>query len=431
LNRPKIKKSENQYRYGAYSLLVRRFLNGLVVIIISIFFVTINIPAKTVHERLDLDDNNSVSNEPLPENVYNEIDTLSTWYRYLDTSGHKAAENYIFSRFSDLGLNTTRQEYTVSRPDGDARGCNVLGLLEGSCEPDKWLVIGGHYDANIYAASGAYDNAVGAGTVLELARVFTEKYGSESISGPEISILFATWDAEEGGGAGSTHFLNNLAEDITIVSCLNFDMYCLNYPVKNRIPGSQEEYYKLNLYTSPVNDFSGYSDVEYNETTLENFTNFQDLLSNITYEKFGHPSEWVIVMDDTALVSDHRHFIRQAIPAVWFRGMNEYPRDQGDMNERNFKHTPVDTLETMERYAGGKNELIKGIDTGLSIGYELILGIVQWFTLDNDNHLDPDSNRPDDNEEGFSNMAWLIAGVCGMVALGVIYFYKYHTKKKK
>jgi hypothetical protein len=171
--------------------------------------------------------------------------------------------------------------------------------------------------------------------------------------------------------------------------------------------------------------------VEFNETTLENFTIFQNILSNITYGKFNHPPEWVLVMDDTALVSDHRHFIRQSIPAVWFRGMNEYPRNEGDINERNFKHTPVDTLETMERYAGGKNELLKGIDTGLSIGYELILEILDWSTTSKDSNNDPDYQNSVDAELDITNMVWFIAGVCIIFVIGVIYLYKYRSKTGK
>ena len=120
--------------------------------------------------------NHSPEIQPSPEYVYNDIDTLSGWYRYLDTPGHKAAEDYIFSKFESFGLNTSRLEYTCHRPDGDVRGCNVLGLLEGTLVPELWLVVGGHYDANMYATSGAYDNAAGAAAMLELARVFTEHF---------------------------------------------------------------------------------------------------------------------------------------------------------------------------------------------------------------------------------------------------------------
>lgn len=319
------------------------------------------------------------TSDPSADHVYDEIATLSQWYRYLDSPGHRNAEAHILSVFDDYGLNTTVQEYTAQRLDGSVRAANVLGLLEGT-DPTRCLVIGGHYDNNQRSSKGAYDNAVGVGTVLELARLFAQVHEDA----PPMSMIFAAWDSEEGGGAGSNHYLGNPVWDIEIVGYINLDMFSLSYPVRNSIPGSSEEYFKLNVYTSPVQDFSIYQQVEYSDGTLENFTAFRDVLENITYEQFGHPSQWVIVQDDTAGVSDHRFFVERSIPAVWFRGMNEKPREAGDLNEIAFKHTPVDTLETMERYAGGKQELLKGIDTGLSIAYALAN---QWIEHINETSL--------------------------------------------
>ena len=303
---------------------------------------------------------------PSPEHVYDQIDILDQWYRYLDSPGHRNAEAHILSVFDDYGLNTTVQEYIAQRLDGPVRAANVLGLLEGE-DPTRCLVIGGHYDNNQRSSKGAYDNAVGVGTVLELARLFSQV--QEEVQ--PISVLFAAWDSEEGGGAGSRHFLENPIWDFEIVGYINLDMFSLSYPVRNSIPRATEEYFKLNVYTSPVSDFSIYDQVEYTDETLENFTDFRDILENITYDQYGYPSQWVIVMDDTAGISDHRFFVERSIPAVWFRGMNEKPREEGDFNEIAFKHTPADTLETMEAYAGGKSELLAGIDTGLSISYDL------------------------------------------------------------
>lgn len=362
-----------------------------------------------------------------PDNVYDEIVKISEWYRYLDTPGHRSAENYIFSKFESYDLNTTRQEYTCHRRDGDVRGANVLGLLEGEAEPDKWLVLGGHYDANQYSTYAAYDNAAGTATVLELARYFSDYY--QTNDGPSISILFATWDAEEGGGAGSKYFLENLPVEIDIMANLNFDMYSLNYPVRNSIPGSTEEYFKLNLYTSPVNDFSRYSNIEFDESTQQNFTIFQELLINITYTENGYPNEWVPIMDDTAVVSDHAHFIRKSIPAVWFRGMNEYPRDEGDLNERNFKHTPVDTINTMERYAGGKAELLKGIDTGLTIATQFVLELLNLHNLTGLDQTEVQEEGDEQNMLGVGAPGWLIAIAIVIIIIFGIYWYSYRKKK--
>ena len=371
----------------------------------------------------------SSSSQPSPNNVYNEIDIISDWYRYLDTPGHRNAENYIFSKFESYGLNTSLQEYTCHRLDGDVRGVNILGFLESDFYVNKLLIIAGHYDATQYSTHGAYDNAAGAASVIELARFFTEYFKNNA--GPTISILFATWDAEEGGGAGSKYFLDNLPTDMEIVANINLDMYCLNYPVRNSIPGSTEDYFKLNLYTGPVNDFSGYSNIDFNESTIEKFEIFQRLLSNITNIKNNYPPEWVIVMDDTKTVSDHSHFIRESIPAVWFRGMNEYPKDEGDLNERNFKHTPVDTLETMERYAGGKTELLKGINTGLTISYQFALEIIDLYNatgIESDDSQDTDSGGIISD---INSIGWLIAVCIILIIFASLYYFSQRLKKQR
>jgi hypothetical protein len=142
---------------------------------------------------------------------------------------------------------------------------------------------------------------------------------------------------------------------------------------------------------------------------LTNFSDFRTILENITYDQHGHPSQWVIVMDDTAGISDHRFFVLRSIPAVWFRGMNEKPRDEGDLNEIAFKHTPADTLETMERYAGGKSQLLSGIDTGLSIAYELAIAWIDHVNATGEDGID---DGPSGGEVGG-------AGVTGGAVFGL------------
>jgi len=305
--------------------------------------------------------------EPSPEHVYDEIQGLP-WYRYLDSPGHRDAEQHIAAKFNDYGLEVSRQEYIGQRPDGEVRCVNILGYLEGE-EPDIWLVIGAHYDTNIMASQGAYDNGAGVATVLELVRLFTQVENQR----PLVSIMFATWDAEEGGGAGSSHFVENLPEGVDVAAYINLDMFGLNYPVRNSfnyLPTSSEEYFRLYMYTSPVEDFSGY-DEEYSEETLEGFMNFRTWVEEISYEDWQYPEEWVVALDDTETNSDQKFFIRKGIPSVWFRGMHENAWEEGDTNEQTFKHTPIDTLATMEAYAGGRTNLLQGLETPLRISYDL------------------------------------------------------------
>jgi hypothetical protein len=239
-----------------------RVMVVLVVTLLTLSSVSCTITAKAAVMYADT---------PSPEHVYDQIDILDQWYRYLDSPGHRNAEAHILSMFDDYGLNTTVQVYTAQRVDGSVRAANVLGLLEGE-DTTRCLVIGGHYDNNQRSSKGAYDNAVGVGSVIELARLFTQVH--EEV--PPISVLFAAWDSEEGGGAGSRHFLDNPIWDADIVGYINLDMFGLSYPVRNSIPMATEDYFKLNVYTSPVSDFSIYNNVEYTDETLTNFTDFRD-----------------------------------------------------------------------------------------------------------------------------------------------------------
>lgn len=305
--------------------------------------------------------------EPSPENVYNEIENLP-WYRYLDSPGHREAEQYISSKFIGYGLDVSKQEYIGQRLDSQVPCVNILGFLEGE-NINQWLVIGAHYDTNLLASQGAYDNGVGVATIIELARLFTQ----DETERPKVSIMFAAWDAEEGGGAGSSYFVDNLEDNIDIVAYINLDMFGINYPARNAynyLPSSNEEYFRLYMYTSPIEDFSAY-DEEYSEETLENFTTFRSYVEEIAYEEWQYPSEWVAALDDTESNSDQKFFIRKGFPSVWFRGMHENAWEEGDTNEQTFKHSPIDTLVTMEAHVGGKANLLEAFETTLVISYNL------------------------------------------------------------
>ncbi|MCK5561518.1 MAG: hypothetical protein KAJ51_13025, partial [Thermoplasmata archaeon] len=69
------------------------------IFIISILIISTGSFANvTFNPNLNKNISTIVQVEPSPENVYNEIDRLSDWYRYLGTQGHDAAENYIYNR---------------------------------------------------------------------------------------------------------------------------------------------------------------------------------------------------------------------------------------------------------------------------------------------------------------------------------------------
>ena len=79
---------------------------------------------------------------------------------------------------------------------------DVIGKIEGSQEPDAWVIVGNHRDAWVY---GAVDPNSGTATMLEAAHGI----GTLLRQGwrPRRTIVFCSWDAEEEGLIGSTEWV--------------------------------------------------------------------------------------------------------------------------------------------------------------------------------------------------------------------------------
>ncbi|CAI5496361.1 unnamed protein product [Closterium sp. Naga37s-1] len=83
---------------------------------------------------------------------------------------------------------------------------NVIGVLPGSHQPDRYIILGNHRDAWVF---GAADPNSGTTCLLEVARAF----GHMAAHGwsPRRSLVFASWDAEEYGCLGSTEWAEDNA----------------------------------------------------------------------------------------------------------------------------------------------------------------------------------------------------------------------------
>jgi len=95
---------------------------------------------------------------------------------------------------------------------------NVLGYWPGSDPNYAWqiVIIGGHYDhlgkdPDGTVFPGAYDNASGVATVLEIARLW-RAHGFQ----PQRSVLFVTWGCEEQGQIGSHYFVRHPTSQIAL-----------------------------------------------------------------------------------------------------------------------------------------------------------------------------------------------------------------------
>jgi hypothetical protein len=135
----------------------------------------------------------------------------------------------------DLDVEATIRNRIVRRK---ALSHNVIGILEGS-DPvlrHEYVVMTAHLDGvgmgdevddNIY--NGYYDNASGVGTMLEVARTF-----SEASEKPRRSLVFIATTGEEKGLLGADYYANNPTVPLeSIVANINMDMVMFLWPAQD------------------------------------------------------------------------------------------------------------------------------------------------------------------------------------------------------
>lgn len=77
----------------------------------------------------------------------------------------------------------------------EATGANVLGEIVGEREPERRVVVGGHYDTQL-EGPGAADNGTGVAAVLELAHRWSSLR-------PRRTVVLAAWGEEEPASWGA------------------------------------------------------------------------------------------------------------------------------------------------------------------------------------------------------------------------------------
>ncbi|KAK4483639.1 hypothetical protein RD792_010840 [Penstemon davidsonii] len=98
---------------------------------------------------------------------------------------------------------------------------NVIGIIEGAEEPDRFVILGNHRDAWTF---GAVDPNSGTACLLEIAERLQklQKKGWK----PRRTIIFCNWDAEEYGLIGSTEWVEENRQMLAtkVVAYLNVDI---------------------------------------------------------------------------------------------------------------------------------------------------------------------------------------------------------------
>lgn len=98
---------------------------------------------------------------------------------------------------------------------------NVIGMMYGQDEPDRYVIVGNHRDAWV---KGSVDPGSGTAVLTELARTFGKlrKTGWK----PRRTLVFCSWGAEEFGLIGSTEWVEEhvLKLEPRTVSYINVDV---------------------------------------------------------------------------------------------------------------------------------------------------------------------------------------------------------------
>jgi Zn-dependent M28 family amino/carboxypeptidase len=236
--------------------------------------------------------------------------------RRADTPGGARARAYVLERFKAAGLRPVGGAFehpftfTSGRSGSATRnGVNVLGLVDGTADASRYLVVSAHYDhLGVQAGrvfNGADDNASGTAALFALAEHFRGRR-------PRHSIIFAAFDAEESGLRGARAFVASPpVERAAVVINVNIDQIGRDtahrlFAVGTFLQPFLKPYVERVARTAPVKLLMGHDDP--NEPTMQDWT--RD--------------------------SDHWAFLEAGIPAIYL----------GDENYEHL-HRPSDDFETL------------------------------------------------------------------------------------
>ncbi len=227
----------------------------------------------------------------------NELSSDKYEGRRTGEKGGILARDYIIDQFKVLEIPVTEQsfEFEIKEKKYPHPGVNVLGKIEGTVNPEKYIVISAHYDHlgikdnKIY--NGADDDASGVCALFAFVEFFKK-------NPPKHSVILAAFDAEELGLQGAKHFVKEPPvnkEDIILN--INMDMIGRNVNNELYVVGAR---YNEQL-KGILNDFNHTIDIK----LLEGHDGSDD-------------------KQDWTYASDHGPFHKAKIPFLYF-GEEDHP----------------------------------------------------------------------------------------------------------
>jgi hypothetical protein len=255
--------------------------------------------------------------------------------RRTGTAGSEKARAFIAERLKASGVvpfgASYEQAFTFrTRGAGEQRGVNVIGRIDGTLEPRRYIVISAHYDhlgrVNGIVFNGADDNASGTAALFAIAKYF-------SAHSPRNSLIFAAFDAEEIGLLGSQAFVKQPPVDGRLFSLnLNLDMIGRESDRRLFVVGTARQ-----PFLRPV---------------IEAAAKDSPVRLLMGHENPAEPEDWTAD-------SDHYSFMQAKIPALYF-GVEDFKEH----------HKATDDYEsmTLEFYVKAVEalvEVVKQFDTNL------------------------------------------------------------------
>jgi Zn-dependent M28 family amino/carboxypeptidase len=233
--------------------------------------------------------------------------------RRTGTPGAEKARTFITDRFRTSGIlpfgASYEQSFTFTRRgnSGEERGINVVGRIDGTRQPRRYIVISAHYDhlgtRNGVVYNGADDNASGTAALFAIAKYF-------SSHAPNNSLIFAAFDAEELGLRGSQAFVRRTPVDVRSIALdLNLDMIGRERDRRLFVVGTA-----LQPFLKPY---------------IDSVARKSSVRLLIGHEDPKQPEDWT---GD----SDHFSFMEARIPALYF-GVEDFDQH----------HQSTDDYETM------------------------------------------------------------------------------------
>ena len=257
--------------------------------------------------------------------------SAATPLRITGTPGDRDAAALIVAEAQSLGLQVEEKTY---------RGVikAIVATKAGTVEADESIVFGAHYDSMVGTVTGTYDNGTGTGMVMELARAYAQVETRRT-------MVFTWYNGEEEGAFGSQQLSQEFkAAGKKVRAYLGFDMVGIAWPVA----GTPTSVNCLCIW-------HGARDAGLAST-----------LRKVNKDFLGFPlankSNLVSIEGANVRNSDERTWADAGYRTLRWAGMrraSDYPE----------YHKLEDTMATMDRVAGGRAFLEKGLKNTLLSAY--------------------------------------------------------------